>query len=286
MPSKMPRISTSVKNEVSQSIWVNSGWLAVGAQVFVAKAFGDLVIAVEAGNHQHLLEQLRRLRQREEHAVMHTRGHQVVARALGGGARQHRCLDIDEALRIEIAAYRHRHLVAQHQIFLHQRAPQVDHAVLQTHHFADVGIVDLERRRYRGVEDLQFLGHHLDLAAGKLGVDKLGLAPDHPAGHADHVLAANPLGGGENAGTIRVAHHLHDAFAVAQVDENHAAMIAAGIDPAHEGNALVEVAGIDPPAVVGTHVSRLSRKIIASGQQARTDDRWSAAPPRPSRRCT
>jgi hypothetical protein len=40
--------------------------LAVGAQVFVAEALGDLVVAVEAGHHQQLLEQLRRLRQRKE----------------------------------------------------------------------------------------------------------------------------------------------------------------------------------------------------------------------------
>jgi hypothetical protein len=40
--------------------------LAVGAQVLVAEALGDLVVAVEAGHHQQLLEQLGRLRQREE----------------------------------------------------------------------------------------------------------------------------------------------------------------------------------------------------------------------------
>ena len=36
-------------------------WLTVGAQVFVTKAFGDLVVTVVAGHHQQLLEQLRRL---------------------------------------------------------------------------------------------------------------------------------------------------------------------------------------------------------------------------------
>ena len=36
--------------------------LAVGAQVFVAEAAGDLEVAVEAGDHEDLLEDLRRLR--------------------------------------------------------------------------------------------------------------------------------------------------------------------------------------------------------------------------------
>ena len=36
--------------------------LAVSTQVFVAKALGDLVVAIKAGHHQQLLEQLRALR--------------------------------------------------------------------------------------------------------------------------------------------------------------------------------------------------------------------------------
>ncbi|OPZ60577.1 MAG: hypothetical protein BWY87_00389 [Deltaproteobacteria bacterium ADurb.Bin510] len=57
--------------------------LAVGAQVFVAEALDDLGIAVEARNHQELLEQLGRLRQGVELALADAAGHQVVARALG-----------------------------------------------------------------------------------------------------------------------------------------------------------------------------------------------------------
>ncbi len=40
--------------------------LAVGAQVFVPETAHDLVVAVKAGNHQQLLEKLRRLGQRIE----------------------------------------------------------------------------------------------------------------------------------------------------------------------------------------------------------------------------
>ncbi len=44
--------------------------LAIGAKVLVAEAFDDLIVAVEARHHQHLLEQLRRLRQRVELSVV------------------------------------------------------------------------------------------------------------------------------------------------------------------------------------------------------------------------
>ena len=55
--------------------------LAVGAQILVAEAAGDLEVAVEAGHHQQLFELLRALRQGVELARMHPAGHQVVARA-------------------------------------------------------------------------------------------------------------------------------------------------------------------------------------------------------------
>jgi hypothetical protein len=53
----------------------------VGAQVLIAEARGDLEIAVEARDHQQLLELLRGLRQRVELARVQTRRHQEVARA-------------------------------------------------------------------------------------------------------------------------------------------------------------------------------------------------------------
>ena len=54
---------------------------AVGAGVLVAEAGRDLEVAVEAGDHDELLELLRRLRQGVELAGMEPRGHQEVARA-------------------------------------------------------------------------------------------------------------------------------------------------------------------------------------------------------------
>ena len=72
--------------------------LAVGAQVLVAQATSDLVVAVDAADHQQLLEQLRALRQRVERAGLLARRHEELARALGRRRHQHRCLDLDEAL--------------------------------------------------------------------------------------------------------------------------------------------------------------------------------------------
>ena len=72
--------------------------LAVGAQVLVAEAARDLEVAVEAGDHQDLLEDLRRLRQRVELARMHAAGDQKIARALGRGLGQDRRFDLEKSL--------------------------------------------------------------------------------------------------------------------------------------------------------------------------------------------
>ena len=70
---------------------------AVGAGVLVAEAGRDLEVAVEAGDHDQLLELLRRLRQGVELAGMEPRGHQEVARAFRAGRGQDRRLELEEA---------------------------------------------------------------------------------------------------------------------------------------------------------------------------------------------
>ena len=130
--------------------------LAVGPRRLVAEAAGDLVVALEAAHHQQLLEQLRRLRQRVEGALLLAAGDEEVARALGGRAGQDRRLDVDEALAVEELAHRGDDPVAQHQRLAHLLAAQVEVAVAQPRVLADlVGVaLDLEGRRLRVGEQL------------------------------------------------------------------------------------------------------------------------------------
>ena len=57
--------------------------LAVAAEVLVAEAAGDLEVAVDAGDHQELLELLRALRQGVDGARLEPRRDDEVAGALG-----------------------------------------------------------------------------------------------------------------------------------------------------------------------------------------------------------
>ncbi len=70
--------------------------LAVGAQVLVAEAARDLVVAVDAADHEDLLEELRRLRQRVERPAVDAARDQIVARPFRRAARQHRRFDLEE----------------------------------------------------------------------------------------------------------------------------------------------------------------------------------------------
>ena len=79
-------------------VYLGKFGLAVGAQVFVAEAAGYLNIAVVARYHQKLLVYLRRLRQGVKAALVHARGHEVVARALGSRAHHHRRFYLKEAV--------------------------------------------------------------------------------------------------------------------------------------------------------------------------------------------
>ena len=57
--------------------------LAVCAQVFIAEAFGDLEISVNACHHEELLEGLRALGQGIELSLVHSGGHDEVSCAFG-----------------------------------------------------------------------------------------------------------------------------------------------------------------------------------------------------------
>ena len=75
---------------------------------------------------------------------------------------------------------------------------------------------------------------HLDLARHEVRIDRAFGARPHEPVDGDAELVAQRLGGGEGGGAIGIADDLHEAFAVAQVDEDDAAVVAAAMDPARQ----------------------------------------------------
>ena len=67
-------------------------------------------------------------------------------------------------MRIEELAYLHTDAVAQHEVVLHVRAAQVEHAVREARGFRQVLFVELEGGRHGGVEHLELMTQHFDFA--------------------------------------------------------------------------------------------------------------------------
>ena len=128
---------------------------AVGAEILVPEADRDLVVAVEAGDHRQLLQDLRALRQRVEAALLQPARDDEVARALGRRLEEDRRLDVEEAGRLHLAADDPDHLRAQADVALQLVAAQVEPAVAQAQRLVDVLLVELERQRRRAADDLE-----------------------------------------------------------------------------------------------------------------------------------
>ena len=221
--------------------------LPVGPQVLVSQAAGDLVVAVDAAHHGELLEQLRALRQRIEAALMQPAGHHEVAGAFGRGGHERGRLDLGELRRLHRAPDRGVHPRPVDQVALHAGVPQVQVAVANAQHLVHLdAAVDLERRWLRAGQHFDRRVADLDLAGGQLGVGRVFGPLAHRARHRQHVLGAQ---------VVRMVHHaLHDAGAVAQVDEGQVlTVLPAPRDPAADGHLPPDVATAQPPAVVGSH---------------------------------
>ena len=188
-------------------------------------------------------------------AVVNPRRHQVVPGALGGRLREHRGLDVDEAVGVQVGADRPGDLGAHQQAALHLGPAEIDVAKAQPRLLLHVLLVELQRRRVGGVEDLELTGQDLHLARRHVRVHGALGARAHPPGDPQDVLAAHALGGLEGLQGVRVDDDLHDAAAVAQVDEDDPAVVAAAVDPAAQDHVLADLLRGHVTAVVGSHRS-------------------------------
>ncbi len=214
---------------------------AVGAQVLVPEADRDLVVAVEAGDHRQLLQDLRALRERVEAALLKSARHDEVPRALRSRLEEDRRLDVEEAGGLHLAPDDPDHLGAQSDVALEPLAAQVEPAVAQPQRLVDVLLVELERQRRRAADDVEPLDLELDLARRHVRVDGLRAPGDERALGAQHELVPDLVRECRRlGGVLGVDHDLRDAGAVAQVDEYEAAVVAAPVSPPGERDPLAD----------------------------------------------
>ena len=273
-------ISSTSGKAISTSSWVNS-CDPIGAQILIPEAAGDLVVALEACDHEQLLEDLRRLRQREELAGLQARRDEEVAGAFGGRLEEDRRLDVEEAGLLHRAPDDRDHLRPQADVALELVAAQVEPAVADAERLVDVLLVELEGQRRARRDDLELVDLELDGAGREVRVDVLRSAGRDLAGRAQDELVADVVrrlrGFG---GAFRVDDELADAGRVAEVDEDEAAVVAAARDPAGEGVPLARLLG---PELARAQVAPAHRDLTASSSDPNSSSlapaRLTVAPP-------
>ena len=129
------------------------------------------------------------------------------------------------------------------EVLLHLGAAEVDVAVLEADFLVGDGVFGgREGRRLRVVEEEEVVGDELDVAGGHVGIGEAFAAVAEDSRDGDDVLGARGFGLGVSfGGDFLVEDDLRDAGAVAEVEEDEVAVVAAAVDPAHEGDGLAGV---------------------------------------------
>lgn len=226
--------------------------LAVGAQVFIAEAAGDLEVALEAGDHEELFVLLRGLREGEEFGGAEAGGDEEVARAFGGGVGEDGGFDFNEALAVEVVASGGGDAVAGADVVGHPGAAQVEVAVFHPQVFVRQFAVELEGKDVGFVDDGEAGGDDFDFAGAEFAVLGAFEAFGDFAGDLDDVFVAEFVAlGGEFGVFFGAEDDLGEALTIPQVHEDDAAVVAGGVDPTGEGDGLADVFGAELGAVVG-----------------------------------
>ena len=217
-----------------------------------------------------LLELLRRLRQRVELSGMQARRHEVVARAFRRRRGQDRRLEFEEARLLHAPADRIDHLPAHHDVLVQLVAAQIEEAVLEPDLLRIFLVAEHRHRQFAGgPEHLDLADIDLDRAGRQIRVLGAVRALAHLAVDAHHPFRAQRLGDLEGR-RIRVGHHLGEAVMVAQVDEQHAAMVADAVAPAGEPHLLADVGFAERAAGMGAvavHVSGPGESDVAANRR-------------------
>ncbi len=136
--------------------------------------------------------------------------------------------------------------MAQHQVLRHARPADVEIAVLEPQHLVDlVGCArDVEGRVLGRVEDRHLVGNHFDVAGGEIGVAQALGPRRHLALDLHDELAARLGRNVVRRDLVGIDGDLGHAKAVAQVDEDERAMVAAAVDPTGQGDRLADMCSI------------------------------------------
>ncbi len=129
-------------------------------------------------------------------------------------------------------------------------AAQIEEAVFEPDLLRIVLLVgDRHRQRRRRPQHFDLVDIDLDLAGRQIGIDRAFGPVAHLAVDAHHPFRAQLLCQLERL-AIGIGHHLRDAVVVAQIDEQHATVVADAVAPARQPHGLADIAAAERAAGV------------------------------------
>ena len=252
------------------AVYLGEFRLAVGPQVLIAEAAYDLEIAVVAGDHQQLLESLRRLRQGVEFAGIHARGDHEVAGPFRRGADEERRLYFEEAFSVEKTAGALGHAVAQQDVALQGWPAQVEITVFHAEFVAAVAVLLDGEGGYLGpVEDGERRDGYFDVARRYLGIFRGAFT--YRARRLYDIFTPQPGRSCTYLGRRVFVHdELRNAVTVAQVDEGHCAEVSHFLYPSGECRARAGI--VDAEFSARMRPVHIMEFLVALHHQYKTPD--------------
>jgi hypothetical protein len=106
--------------------------------------------------------------------------------------------------------------------------------------FRQIVVIQLERWRDGRIQHFNVVCQHFDLAGFQIRVTGSLRAAAYNTGDTQTEFITHRFCGSKNICTIRIADHLHQTFAVAQINKNHTAVITTTMNPAAQADGLAE----------------------------------------------
>ena len=216
--------------------------LPVGAQIFVTETFGNLKIFLHAGDHQQLFVLLWRLWQRVKLSGHEPAGHQKIACAFRSTLGKNWCFHFHKPLAVKKIARRVRNPVTQAQITRETRPPEIEIPLGHSQIFILRLSINREGQIICAVKDRQLARNDFDFACGKVGVFRTRRPCSDSTRNLHYIFTAQRMRLlCQSRIFLRPKNNLGQPFAIAQVNENDAAVVARDIHPAGKHDLLADV---------------------------------------------
>ena len=217
--------------------------LSVRSQVLVAETTNDLHVTVESGNHEELLEDLRRLGKRIQLTRIESTRNQKIAGAFRRALCQHRRFKIDKSQLVQVITDLMLKIGPQLKALLNLGSAHVQKTVLKAQFVIYlVAAREIEGER-RTVSQYRSSGaDQLDLTGFQTRVfHSIGTCLDS-SHHLKHLLRTEGFQRVDIDG-VRGQRHLRASISISKIDEAQSPVITHGINPADKGDLFADVCG-------------------------------------------